>query len=208
MEKPIESWTVAELKAELKQFGASTSGRKAQLLERLTNLLSSIASRRTGPKSFHNQQVRAQELKRSALDASGGSPAKRRKTTKSASSPRRQRKRSSPKKASKSRRTKKGRSPVSAGDLEADIAEINALKRHELLELEQSGITGKEGSTFIKTASSGNQYAIKLFKKSKANSTLKREADLQAEAGKHGLCPRVFSTNLKEKFIVMERMGR
>jgi len=66
-----------------------------------------------------------------------------------------------------------------------------------------SGKKGKEGTTFR-----AGQYAVKLFKSTKASSKVKTEADLQSMAAAKGVAPVVHYVSTTQKFIVMDALSQ
>tara|TARA_B110000090_G_scaffold207621_1_gene259469 strand:+ start:147 stop:722 length:576 start_codon:yes stop_codon:yes gene_type:complete len=80
------------------------------------------------------------------------------------------------------------------------------LTRKSLQELEVSGKTGKEGTTFVAVGASGKEYAVKLFKPKKSVARLKREAEFLRVAAERGVAPRMLGVNTEAKFIVMEKL--
>ena len=69
---------------------------------------------------------------------------------------------------------------------------------------EVSGKQGKEGVTFVVEDKDGFRFAVKMFKKTKSSRKIQKEAEMQEDAARVGVSPRVFAVNLTEKFIVME----
>ena len=186
--------TVAELKKTLGEFGLSTHGRKAELQQRLDDHLSSAAAvptRRTGPKSFHRAleaRKRAESPRKTAgMATASANPSSRKKA-----------RRSSPKRAPRA-------APSSTRD--ADKSELMQLTRAHIEEsLAQSGKSGKQGTTFVTKAKSGNEYALKMFKKNRSAARTRLEAELQQLAADQGVTPHVLGVNTKENYIIMEKM--
>jgi len=189
--------TVVELRAELKAKGLSTTGKKAELVARLTNssmidLTNTSTKRRarkTGPKSFHLHPE----------DYGYSSPRKKRKGESKTST-------------SSSSSSSQSSSPSNAGS-ELSSEEINDMK--DLANLSRkaiesrfqiSGKKGKEGTTFVAIGNSGKEYAIKLFKATKSSAKLSNEAEYQKLAAEHGISPRVFAVNVIHKYIIMEKL--
>lgn len=74
--------------------------------------------------------------------------------------------------------------------------------------IKQLGTKGKEGTTFLVENKKGGQFAMKVFSKTKAVSTLVKEAHYQKMVSKHGIAPKVLETNEEEKYILMELMDK
>jgi RIO-like serine/threonine protein kinase len=75
--------------------------------------------------------------------------------------------------------------------------------------LEQLGFEGKEGVTHLaKNPKTGEEVAIKKFKKGKTTGKIKKEARYQNLAYEAGIAPEVYNVNLKRRQIVMEKMDR
>ena len=88
-----------------------------------------------------------------------------------------------------------------------DMKDLSTLTRSQIeARFEISGKAGKEGTTFIATGKSGQEYAIKLFKATKSSAMLSKEAMYQKMAAERGISPRVMGVNTKHKFIIMERL--
>lgn len=72
----------------------------------------------------------------------------------------------------------------------------------------QIGNKGKEGITYLVTTSTGEEYAMKTFRKKKSSTTLKREVELQKQASTTGIAPEVIDIDTVSKYIVMEKMDK
>lgn len=71
------------------------------------------------------------------------------------------------------------------------------------------GNEGKEGVTYLVSAeASGDEYAMKVFRRHKSASTLRKEADLQEQAAQYGAAPYVIEVDTVMKTIVMDKMDR
>ena len=67
------------------------------------------------------------------------------------------------------------------------------------------GERGKEGKVFL-VRKRGRDYAMKQFKSTKSGNMIEREAQLQAQASKIGISPKVLSYDKENKVIIMEKM--
>lgn len=72
----------------------------------------------------------------------------------------------------------------------------------------QLGQSGKEGTTYSVFSEDGSEYAMKTFRKTKASSTLIKEAQLQKIASSFNISPKVIEINTEAKYIVMEKMDK
>lgn len=72
--------------------------------------------------------------------------------------------------------------------------------------IKQLGVEGKDGRTFLVQDKSKQYYALKLFKKNKHNSKIKKEVDLQIQASKYGISPKIIEYDTRGKYIVMEKL--
>jgi tRNA A-37 threonylcarbamoyl transferase component Bud32 len=71
----------------------------------------------------------------------------------------------------------------------------------------QLGLKGKEGTTYIVTdISTGKEFAMKTFRKTKSSDTLRAEYEFQKAASNFGIAPRVVEYDTVGKYIVMEKM--
>jgi tRNA A-37 threonylcarbamoyl transferase component Bud32 len=69
------------------------------------------------------------------------------------------------------------------------------------------GKPGKEGTVY-QTTYRRKDYALKQFRPTKVIGNIYKEAELQQQAAKKGIAPKVIAINPVEKFIVMEKMDR
>jgi tRNA A-37 threonylcarbamoyl transferase component Bud32 len=73
--------------------------------------------------------------------------------------------------------------------------------------IRQIGNEGKDGVTYlVKSRRTGEKYAMKTFSKRKSVNNIKKEANLQEEVSKFGICPKVIEVDLVNNFIIMECM--
>lgn len=72
--------------------------------------------------------------------------------------------------------------------------------------IEQLGVEGKDGRTFLAMDDQKKEVAIKIFRKNKKESEIEREAKLQIIAANVGIAPRVIEYSAKGKYIVMEKL--
>lgn len=73
--------------------------------------------------------------------------------------------------------------------------------------IKQIGNVGKEGTTYlVEDTITGKRYAMKTFKKTKSESRLKKEVELQKLAASAGCAPIVFEYSTVFKYIVMDLM--
>ena len=98
-----------------------------------------------------------------------------------------------------------------AQDIMECFKEYEAYKRDKLdkyVRLHQLGDRGKEGTTYLVRTASGEEYAMKTFRKQKSSGTLRKEATLQRIAAEAGAAPTVQDFDTVSKYIVMEKMDR
>lgn len=82
------------------------------------------------------------------------------------------------------------------------LEELKEMTRSDIeSRFEISGKKGKEGTTFR-----AGQYAVKLFKPTKASAKIKKEAGLQSKAAEYGVAPKVHFYSEIQKFIVMDAL--
>ena len=95
------------------------------------------------------------------------------------------------------------------GDIENvfDICKEHT-KGEKYTKIKQLGKRGKDGTVYLVKNKNGKKFAMKVFRKNKNSKSLIREYDMQKEASKIGVAPKVVECNVKEKYIVMERMDR
>lgn len=100
-------------------------------------------------------------------------------------------------------------------ELMADI--LTALKEYESYKkdkldryerMSQLGEKGKEGTTYLVRDKSGQEYAMKTFRKHKSSTTLRKEAELQNMAASEGASPKVVDIDTVSKYIVMEKLDK
>ena len=100
-------------------------------------------------------------------------------------------------------------------ELMTDI--ITALKEYESYKkdkldryerISQLGEKGKEGTTYLVRTRSGQEYAMKTFRKHKSSTTLRKEAELQNMAASEGASPKVVDIDTVSKYIVMEKLDK
>lgn len=80
----------------------------------------------------------------------------------------------------------------------------------EYYNLSQLGRKGKEGTVYL-TVDMDNPdkfYAKKQFKMAKSSLKIEKEAGFQKIAAEAGISPKIVDVNLKEKFIVMEKLDK
>ncbi len=74
--------------------------------------------------------------------------------------------------------------------------------------IEQLGKKGKEGTVFLVKDKKGNQYAMKVFSKSKSEKNLEREAILLKKASEFKISPSMIDYNLDDNYIIMEKLEK
>jgi tRNA A-37 threonylcarbamoyl transferase component Bud32 len=75
--------------------------------------------------------------------------------------------------------------------------------------MHQLGLKGKEGTTYlVKDKYTGEEYAMKTFRKQKSSSKLRQEAKLQQLAANTGISPNIIDTDTVSKHIVMDKMDK
>jgi tRNA A-37 threonylcarbamoyl transferase component Bud32 len=90
---------------------------------------------------------------------------------------------------------------------ENDMKQLTSLSREEIMsDGNISGKKGKDGLTFIVTANSEAQYAVKTYHSERSIRMIEMEAYLQEKAATEGVCPKIYGINLEEKYIIMEKM--
>lgn len=88
-----------------------------------------------------------------------------------------------------------------------DMGQLTKLSKQEIMSQGKiSGKEGKDGLTFIVTAVSGAQYAVKTYQSDRSSRMIEMEAYLQEKAATEGVCPKIYGINRKEKYIIMEKM--
>ena len=88
-----------------------------------------------------------------------------------------------------------------------DMGQLTSLSTKEIMSQGKiSGKEGKDGLTFIVTANSGAQYAVKTYHSDRSVRMIEMEAYLQEKAATEGVCPKIYGINRKEKYIIMEKM--
>ena len=71
---------------------------------------------------------------------------------------------------------------------------------------EQLGNTGKDAKTYRVTDKFGNEYAMKVFKKTKSGKKISEEVALQKVCSNADISPKIIDYDTENKFIVMEKM--
>ena len=66
---------------------------------------------------------------------------------------------------------------------------------------------GKQGLTFLVKDTNDKEYAMKTFKKTKSSEKIKKEYELQKIASEKGIAPKIYDIDLKDKYIIMERLN-
>jgi len=97
------------------------------------------------------------------------------------------------------------------GDIIEGLKEYEQYKKDKLdkyTRVKQLGESGKEGTTYLVTNDSGDEYAMKTFRKQKSSATLRKEADLQKMAADEGISPNIVDIDTVSKYIVMEKMDK
>jgi len=96
-------------------------------------------------------------------------------------------------------------------DIIAAMQEYESYKKDKIDRYErisQLGEKGKEGTTYLVRIRSGQEYAMKTFRKHKSSATLRKEAELQNMAASEGASPKVIGIDTVSKYIVMEKLDR
>ena len=86
--------------------------------------------------------------------------------------------------------------------------EIKRTPDKKYIILEQLGVKGKEGTTFLVKNKKGELYAMKTFSKQKSENAIMREATHQKQVARHGLAPVVRDINTTHKYIVMDKLDK
>jgi tRNA A-37 threonylcarbamoyl transferase component Bud32 len=73
--------------------------------------------------------------------------------------------------------------------------------------ISQLGEKGREARVFLVEDKFQCTYAAKQFRKNKAENAIINEINLQRKCSKYELSPKIVDYNLKDKYIVMEKMG-
>ena len=75
------------------------------------------------------------------------------------------------------------------------------------IRFEQLGEKGKEGIVYlVRNRRKKRDCAMKCFRKNKSSINLKKEAQFQIQASKHGICPDVYDYDTVSNYIVMEKI--
>ena len=74
--------------------------------------------------------------------------------------------------------------------------------------IEQLGLKGKEGTTYLVKDKKGKEYAMKTFRKTKSSAKLEKEVELQEKMAKLGVAPKIIDYDVVSKYIVMEKMDK
>jgi len=94
-------------------------------------------------------------------------------------------------------------------DLLVDIHnEINNHRKGIYTIGKRLGSPGKEGITYLATASNGEDFAVKTFRRGKSVDRMCREARLQEMAASEGAAPSIVDIDTEMKRIYMEKMDR
>ena len=80
------------------------------------------------------------------------------------------------------------------------------ISRHKYTTHSQIGNTGKDAKTYLVTDKLGDNYAMKVFKKTKSGKKIADEVALQKICAKSGISPSVVDYDTENKFIVMDKM--
>jgi len=67
-------------------------------------------------------------------------------------------------------------------------------------------LKGKDGKTFLVVDKFGYEYAMKQFRKNKSIDSLLLEVQFQRRCSENFLSPKIIDVDIKNKFIVMEKM--
>lgn len=73
--------------------------------------------------------------------------------------------------------------------------------------ISQLGEKGREARVFLVEDKFKCRYAAKQFRKNKSEDAIINEINLQRKCSKYGISPKIVDYNLKDKYIVMEKMG-
>ena len=71
---------------------------------------------------------------------------------------------------------------------------------------DQIGNTGQDAKTYLVTDKYGDEYAMKVFKKTKSGKKIFEEVTLQTTCSNAGISPIIIDYDTESKFIVMEKM--
>ena len=93
-------------------------------------------------------------------------------------------------------------------DITEGFKEYEKYKRDKIDKYNRLSQLGKEGITYLVETSSGQQYAMKTFRKQKSSAKLRKEAELQNMAAAEGASPKVIDIDTVSKYIVMEKLDR
>ena len=96
-------------------------------------------------------------------------------------------------------------------DIVVALREYESYKKDKIdryKRISQLGEQGKEGTAYLVLDLSGQEYAMKTFRKNKSSTTLRKEAELQNMAAGEGASPRVIDIDTVSKYIVMEKMDK
>jgi len=86
---------------------------------------------------------------------------------------------------------------------------INFFDKHPTYKkIKKLGNTGKDGIVYLVEGKNCKKYAMKTFKQTKSLKKIELEYDLQKQASKYMISPRVKELNLEDKYIVMEKLDK
>lgn len=89
--------------------------------------------------------------------------------------------------------------------IEKEIAQRKKnLDKYEIKQ--QLGLKGKDGKTFLVVDKFGYEYAMKQFRKNKSTEGIIKEVQFQRRCSENHLSPKIIDVDIKNKFIVMEKM--
>ena len=89
-----------------------------------------------------------------------------------------------------------------------EYEEYKKEKIDKYTKIEQIGLKGKEGTTYLVKDKKGKEYAMKTFRKTKSSAKLQKEVELQEKMSKLGVAPKIHDYDVVSKYIVMEKMDR
>jgi serine/threonine protein kinase len=81
-------------------------------------------------------------------------------------------------------------------------------KFHDYSYIKQLGSQGKDGRTFKARHVNGNEYAVKIFKKSKNSKRIRKEVDIQQHAAEFGVSVPVFDWSDTSKYVSMDILDK
>ena len=89
-----------------------------------------------------------------------------------------------------------------------EYEEYKKEKIDKYTKIEQIGLKGKEGTTYLVKDKKGKEYAMKTFRKTKSSAKLQKEVELQEKMSKLGVAPKIYDYDVVSKYIVMEKMDK